>query len=460
MVLEAMLFPVRVRAGAPYFIIAEIKNKIMNRKIRIWCKTQDANSIFKIETFNFVEIYTSKKNHWYIEIPIDQTNNNLKISCLHGSLQIGKIEINYSWEINSYYYENYLHETRLLEQNEFDLSLCSKKMLDDLLTIPLWVDTGENNFSAVENLVLNPTVNLKSVQLTDWILLTSNDIFACKVYCPRLPESWIKTRPVLDIRQFNSIETIQYNKEIISKVDNRFNSLVKKILLDPLSNKSTVEHDKKDLPYAWKTRIQAQLVDNMELIADKHVIDIGADLGQFTYPCTILGCKTVTSAQIVDEHNQAIQSAANHYGLQDQIKIVKCDIYDTENVNRSLHGIDTILFLGVIYHINHHYQLLETFTNSNATGIVIDCIIEDLSFWNDPQPKMNWIMEYQNKEGNGIEYKSPNSKVTWVGIPNASWIVNSLEILGWEILRMSQTKSLTLSKMRHRGIISAKRKPK
>jgi len=432
----------------------------MNRKIRIWFKTLDLNSILKIETFNFTEKYTVKENHWSIEVPIDQTNNNLKIFCLTGFIEIGKIEINYSWQINSYYYENYCDETRLLEQNEFDLSLCSDEMLNDLEKIPLWIDTGEDNFSAVENLVLNPCINLKLTHYKDWFSLKKDDFFSCKIYCPRLPESWIKTRPVFDIRQFNSIKTIKYNKEIISKLDNRFNSLVKKILLDPLSDKSTVEHDKKDLPYAWKTRIQAQLVDNMELIADKHVIDIGADLGQFTYPCAILGCKTVTSAQIVDEHNNAIKSAADHFGLQDVIKIDKCDIYDIENVNRSLHGIDTILFLGVIYHINHHYQLLETFTRSNATGIVIDCIIEDLSFWNDPQPKMNWIKEYQNKEGNGIEYKSPDSKVTWVGIPNASWIINSLEILGWEILKMSQTRSLTLSKMRHRGIISAKRKPK
>ena len=356
---------------------------MIERKIRIWVNSPTQGSLFKISTFNFEKCYEyNSTRHWAIEVPIDSANNFLEISCITGSIEIGTVEINYSWEIDPYYKENFFYETGLLEENEFDLSFCSDAMLVDLESKPLWVDTGPDNFSAIEKLIIGPTINSKDI-IDDlpWYCLDSNSIFKCKILCTHTPESWSTTIPPLPQADVIIHRKNAYNKTIINQIDNRFNSFVKKFLNDHTITGNTILHDKKELPYAYKIRIQTQLVDNIDLIKDKNVIDFGADFGQFTYPCVVLGCKSVTSAQVVEPHNIAIKSAAQCFGLLDKIKTLQCDLYDLPGVQSCLTGIDTILLLGVIYHVNHHYQLLEEFTKSSATGIVIDSVIKDLTFW-------------------------------------------------------------------------------
>jgi 2-polyprenyl-3-methyl-5-hydroxy-6-metoxy-1,4-benzoquinol methylase len=432
---------------------------MITRLIKIWLKSNCKNSLFKIQTHNFDNLYESAENHWYVVVPIDPTDNFLQITCINGCIDIGNIEINYSWKINSYFLERYSVYLEKLEKTAFDLSVCSDQMLKDLESKPLWIDTGADEFSATENLKLNSEIN--SVVIAndkDWYSLSKNDIFKCNVFCTRLPSTWIESKPEAQPCTIDHVKKYSYDNDFIQRIDTRFYSWTKKYVSDKTINWENIKHEPDSLPYAFKLRIQAQLLDNKNLIEGKHVIDIGADLGQFTYPCVLLNCKSVTSAQIVDLHNQAIQTAANHLNISDKIKTEKCDIYDLQQVERCLVGKDTILFLGVIYHINHHYQLLEQFSKSQATGIVIDSIITDLEFWQDPEPKISWLSEYQNTVGNGIELKAKDSKVTWVGVPNASWIMMTLQNLGWHILKSSITRTLTLSKMRIRGIVSAERK--
>jgi 2-polyprenyl-3-methyl-5-hydroxy-6-metoxy-1,4-benzoquinol methylase len=431
---------------------------MITRLIKIWLTSSCKNSVFEIQTNNFNSTYESKENHWYVIVPIDPNNNFLQITCIKGCLNIGNIEINYSWKINPYFLEHYSSYIEQLEKTAFDLSVCSDQMLKDLESTPLWIDTGVDDFSATENLKLNSEINsIVVANDKDWHFLSQGDVFKCNVFCTRLPSTWIESKPELQPSAINHVKKLHYDNDFIQRIDTRFYSWTKKYVSDKTVSWKNIKHDPESLPYAFKMRIQAQLLDNKNLIEDKHIIDIGADLGQFTYPCVLLNCKSVTSAQIVDLHNEAIQTAAEHLNIADKIKTEKCDIYDLKQVERCLDGKDTILFLGVIYHINHHYQLLEQFSKSRATGIVIDSIITDLDFWQDSEPKISWFNEYQNTVGNGIELKAKDPKITWVGVPNASWIIMSLENLGWTVLKSSITQTLTLSKMRIRGIISAER---
>ena len=115
----------------------------------------------------------------------------------------------------------------------------------------------------------------------------------------------------------------------------------------------------------------------------------------------------------------------------------------------------------MLYHFNHHYQLLEAITHTDITGLVIDTSVipDHYQHYIDPIPSIRYLSEAQGIDINGWELRGYNKNSTWVGIPNASWIQATLQHLGWRIRSHQMVSMLRTIRpnLRHRGVITAVR---
>jgi len=428
----------------------------MVRKIRFYIDAQETSTL-EVSWCGKHSRYTVEPGV-YTSIILEQTNstNNLEITCTSGKIKIGPIDINYNWTANPYFRFKYPEMTDQFLSSGCDLSLVSKEFLNDINKRSLFVSTGDNGFSSSENLKINSTVNGVSVD-DDWVMVNQGDTFATDVY---IPKPAIQPEHVNHLVQHEIQWIRDYDQQFIENLDKRFHEYVDKKLSNPVlqwNNNLFVGHD---IPYIDKVRIQSQLLNNIEFIKDRHIVDLGPHKGQFLYPCIELGCASVTGVQPLKEYNNAITEACYHLGYGDIAKSIWGDAYNLNGLIDLCKGKDTLLCLGLIYHLNNHYALLEAITQSDVSALVVDRMVEpdDLAHYTDSTPSINYHYEPQGP-ATGLEIDGIDNTWTWVGKPNAAWITNTLTHMGWKIKSVSMSSYTTLvhPQYRHRGVVTAHR---
>jgi hypothetical protein len=430
------------------------------RKIRIWVDSPSPGTIVVNWAGNQQTFQIASQEHCPIIIAHGQESNNaLNIKCLFGQVNIGSIDINYSWKINPYFIEQYADQVKLLLDSGFNLSLIESKFRDDLFTTDLFLSTGDNDYSAVADLVSNVQINNNYQKSSSWYPLLPGDVFAADIYTttPALENQSAVPAPVQNL--VNAQWKYSYDQEFVANLDTRFYEYVNKKLAD-----NTVQWNEQmftgyQVPYGYAVRMQVQLIDNIELIKDRHVVDLGTHRGQFLYPCLELGCASITGAQPMSDYNTAINEALAGLNYSNRASAVWGDAYNLVELSNLLQGKDTLLMLGLLYHLNNHYQLLETVSNTNLTGLVIDISVldGDLDHYTNQEPRIKWITEQQNLDESGWELDGVNKNWTWVGHPNSAWLIQTLQYLGWTIKSSVMHSGLRTRKpqLRHRGVITA-----
>lgn len=432
------------------------------RKIKLWIRGHDVYNKFIVSIDDACHEFTiSNTTHKAVIVPVTQLGalrdattdiiQPISIKCISGAIDIGNIESNFNVGINSFYQQNYSQELDAFLNSGCDLSTCSDEFELALQTYDIFNNTGEDEFSADRNLKLSVQINQVTLPTThDWYSLLAGDQFAADIYIRVLGDLvGSKGNP------FNTppapIFTKHYDITTVNKLDKQFYKLVDG---DAATDVTT--------SYTFRIRLQSMLVDNQDLIKDRNVIDFGCDRGHFTYPCLPLGCRSVVGAQILKNNNDKINHAFEQLHLSEQGQAVECDVYNPEQLTSVLINIDTILFAGLIYHVNHHYSLLEQFTNSSATGLIVDVRIPTdlgIDFWLDEKPMLTWRYENQEDELTGFDVKAIDANQTYVGVPNASWIYNALSSLGWQVRSSVVTSRIRLHapQYSYRGILTAVR---
>lgn len=149
------------------------------RKIRIWARSSSPSVIVVNWASNQQTFQIDSQEHVPIVIAHgNDTNNILKIKCITGRVDIGSIDINYSWTINPYYNTLYAEQVQNLIASGFDLSAIDDNFRNDLFNKDLFLSTGEDDFSAVANLVSNVQINNQHQDANAWYCLNANDIFS------------------------------------------------------------------------------------------------------------------------------------------------------------------------------------------------------------------------------------------------------------------------------------------
>lgn len=432
------------------------------RKIRIWTACPEPSVVKVTWAGNQQVFHIDSQEHYPIIIAHgNESNNVLTIECSSGQVNIGCIDINYSWAINPHYTNLYTDQVQLLIESGFDLSKIESNFRNDLFNKDLFLSTGENDYSAVTNLVSNVQLNNQPQESRAWYCLTPGDCFSADVY---ITTPAVKNQPASSAplqKPVSSQWRYSYDHDFVSKLDTRFYEYVNKKLADHTVQWSDQMFTGYCVPYADAIRMQVQLIDNIELIKNKRIVDLGTHRGQFLYPCIELGCQSITGAQPMPDYNQVINEALVKLNYSDRAQAIYGDAYDLPALSSILKDQDTLLMLGLVYHLNNHYQLLETVSRSDLTGLVIDVSITDdtLFHYTDSDPKIKWIPEQQHVDENGWELGGINKNWTWVGHPNAAWLIQTLQYLGWKIKSSVMHSSLRtrIPQLRHRGIVTAYR---
>ena len=437
----------------------EVKNiPDVLRSFQIWIESQTSTSVVEIGLVGGNKKTLELDNSCHNKIVLEQTDHDqtqVEIKVLHGIIKIITVEINYSWMINPYFYSIYPDEIDNFVNSEFNVSVVSKDFFQDLQLRDFFKSTGELGFSATTNLMHNVRLNQNFVEdnsVCHNLVADDHLIFDVYVTSPS-----VVTQPPVNNQHFDFVWQQSFDPTIIDQLDMRFYEFVNK----KLTNKNVVWEPQTfceyKMPYAFKTRIQTQLVDNIEFIKDRHVVDLGCDRGQFLFPCTALGCASVTGVQPLDEYNDVINQALTHLNLEKQASAVYGNVYNLDLLKSQLDGKDTLLCLGLLYHLNHHYQFLETVSHTGITALVIDISIQSkhmLDFYCNTEPGIRYMFEKQGVDVNGWELSPATDSNTFVGTPNAAWIINCLTHLGWTVKSNVLQSMVKLPHLRYRGILS------
>jgi 2-polyprenyl-3-methyl-5-hydroxy-6-metoxy-1,4-benzoquinol methylase len=442
-------------------ISLEVKNiPVILRSFRVWIKSQTSTAAIEIGLVGNNKKILELDNDCHREIVLHQTAHDqtqIELKVLHGQVQVVTVEINHSWKINPYFYNKYPDQINCFINSEFDVSMVSQEFFQDLQLYDLFESTGDTEFSATTNLAYNVRLNQDVIQdnnLCGDLLVNDHLIFDVYVTSPAIE----KKRSEFDQNfNFDFAWSQNFDQTIIDGLDLRFYEFVNKKLTNKNVNWAPETFSGYKMPYAFKSRIQSQLIDNVEFIKDRHVVDLGCERGQFLFPCTALGCASVTGVQPLEDYNHVINEALAHLNLQTQASAVYGNVYDLNYLKNQLVGKDTVLCLGLLYHLNHHYQFLQTISSSDVSALIIDISIQNkhmLDFYCSNTPDIRYWYEKHGVDINGWELLSTTNPNTFVGTPNAAWIINCLTHLGWTVKSNVLQSMVKLPHLRYRGVIS------
>lgn len=441
----------------------KIKKSNIQRKIRIWISSNFPNTTANVVSGNNKSDFSlTNKEHNSIVVNLNEKNPTIQIKSTDGPISIGGIEINYSWKVNPFFEKKFQKDTEIFLRENFDLYNVSKPFIDNLENFDFLISTGDSGFSATRNLKYNVKINGKlDEDNKKWYELQANDIFECDILLTEpsiIDENTIVKIPIdgWDDSMLNPTLCQKYSQSFFDNMDTRFFEFVEK----KVHNQKYCWNNDKFSGYALhqsqKIRTQAQLLDNKHLIKNKKILDLGTYMGGFLYPCLELGCESIIGAQYLKKYNSAINEALESLNLQDKSFSTFCDFYDFSTIVPLIKNVDTILALGIIYHINHHYEFLKLLSNGSASAIIIDTVILDKHYFFKNEPMMTWINEYQSIDSNAKETQSPNKLLSWVGIPNAAWIIQTMLNFGWELEsnKMVSTFALSQPQLKSRGVFT------
>jgi hypothetical protein len=110
---------------------------------------------------------------------------------------------------------------------------------------------------------------------------------------------------------------------------------------------------------------------NIDLLANRRIIDLACSNGRWSYASVVAGAKFVIGVEGREEKAQEAEAILKKLEVEERYRFEVGDIFDWLYLNRE-EPADTILCLGVYYHIMDHYRLLTLMAKTSASAIIID----------------------------------------------------------------------------------------
>jgi SAM-dependent methyltransferase len=163
------------------------------------------------------------------------------------------------------------------------------------------------------------------------------------------------------------------------------------------------------------------LLQNKIVINNKHVLDLACHDGESTKLIQSLGANHIYA---VDIRQHLIEKAKRK--IQGNVDFFVHDITDYNFLKNLVEKSQTVVCLGVFYHLFDHFRFLSKILQPNIDYVLIETVCGPETI----NPEMFWGFEPTDRDINGwLEGVSiiPN------GTPNLSWIVQSANIFGFEL---------------------------
>jgi hypothetical protein len=179
-------------------------------------------------------------------------------------------------------------------------------------------------------------------------------------------------------------------------------------------------------------RLNYIILDNLEFIAGKNVVDFAGHVGFFAGCCLHNGARTVTFTNIKEE---CVAIGSEMLSLiSDNYQSIVADIHDYDYNRRICQDQDTVMLLGIMDIVYDHYKILESITDCNPETIIIEHI-ESLPILDHPEPLVYWWTEVTSTSWRGYH---KDQKPIIVGSPNSSWF--DLIMTGFGYRKIKQTR--------------------
>jgi len=174
------------------------------------------------------------------------------------------------------------------------------------------------------------------------------------------------------------------------------------------------------------TRFYHTIVKQLEHIKDKKILDIACNLGYLTLFCLHNGAKYVTGIDVRD-YELSIAKEICSFPKYNNFSFANHSVYDENKIKELCDNVDTVLFSGIIYHVNNHMNILKKIYESTAKTL----IIESKTHTHEPEiPSLRYFFEDSSDSLNGVDN---NRQLTFVGMPNQKWLSCALEYIGYNI---------------------------
>lgn len=174
-------------------------------------------------------------------------------------------------------------------------------------------------------------------------------------------------------------------------------------------------HDK----ITFKTK-QDYLAKHHTTISNKIVLDLACHDGESTDILQTMGAKHIYA---IDIREHLIEEARQH--LTGNIDFFVGDVTDSKLICPLIEKSQTVVLLGLFYHLFDHFRFLSHILKPNIEY----CLIETLFGTESLNAEMVWGFENTHDDIHGW---SQGLKIIPNGTPNLSWIIQAARIFGFE----------------------------
>lgn len=168
------------------------------------------------------------------------------------------------------------------------------------------------------------------------------------------------------------------------------------------------------------------LNQNIGVIQNKKVIDIGCGFGYWSAFAHYNHCSDVIGVDVRKE-NVDIALAMQQEIPHNRMKFELCDVHDHDRVSQLCADRDTVLLLGLMYHVHDHYDILKSICQPNVKNIVM-CNVESSEIVDSDIPLIHWKYETTFELIAGFH---DNQFSIPVGRANPAWFDLTMEKLGF-----------------------------
>lgn len=120
-----------------------------------------------------------------------------------------------------------------------------------------------------------------------------------------------------------------------------------------------------------RERHKRVIVENLDAIQGKKIVDIAANNGRWTYAALAAGATNVISIEGREERVADAKRFLDGLGFTDKYQANIGDMYDFLYDNRTAQ-VDTVFCLGIYYHVMDHSHFLRQMARLNPSTIIID----------------------------------------------------------------------------------------
>jgi len=174
-------------------------------------------------------------------------------------------------------------------------------------------------------------------------------------------------------------------------------------------------------------RYQKIVLDNLDIISNKKIIDFAGHCGFLAFICLENNASEVITTNVRKNNIEIANKSANAFNLENKFNCIYSDIHDYQNNTKLTLDKDTVLLSGIMYHVHDHYEILESITQAGPKNIIIETAeITDITkseksliFWNHEKDDSNFDGHFK-----GLD-------IIPVGFPNPSWFKLILESMGY-----------------------------